>query len=207
MTSDIENVQSEQAVEVKPSTDKLVARLISDAEAKAGSIISEAEAKAKAVIASADDAKKSLLADTKKKGEAEGEELTRRRLSKADLDGKKDALSAKQKLVSKVYDDAIEAIKGSKSYPQLLTAMIEKEAANGDEIQFALADKDLDHAKIVKVAADKKKIKLTLAKDFGAFCGGVMIKGKDYDKNLTLEVEIAALRETGEAAIVKELFN
>ena len=55
--------------------------------------------------------------------------------------------------------------------------------------------------------AKKCKIKLTLDKEYAPIKGGVILVGKDYDKNLSLDLEMQTLREECESEIAAVLFG
>lgn len=51
------------------------------------------------------------------------------------------------------------------------------------------------------------QIKLTLDKEYAPIKGGVILVGKDYDKNLSLDLEMQTLREECESEIAAVLFG
>ena len=90
-------------------------------------------------------------------------------------------------------------IRNDARYPALLAGMISSAAEKGDVVVFAAADK-----KAVKVAeileAVRRQTGLTLkaSEEYGDFSGGIVLRGAACDKNLTLDVELDALRSAGE---------
>ena len=59
----------------------------------------------------------------------------------------------------------------------------------------------------VDSVAKKCKIKLSLDKEYAPIKGGVILVGKNYDKNLSLDLEFQTLREESEAEVAKVLFG
>ena len=54
--------------------------------------------------------------------------------------------------------------------------------------------------------AKKLGIKLTLAKEYGTFNGGVILAGKNSDKNLSFDMELMSIKEECETQIADMLF-
>ena len=91
-------------------------------------------------------------------------------------------------------------------YEKLLIGMM-KCADDGDEVTFSVKDRDLVTDKWFDSAIKKAKKKLTKSPVFGDFSGGILISGKGSDKNFTLEVELAGVREEYEPQIAKLIFG
>ncbi len=138
---------------------------------------------------------------------AERDEIIRRKITVANLEVKKTLLAAKQELLKKAFDEASEAIRSDKKgYEALLIGMM-KCAGDGDEITFSARDKSLVSDEWFLSACKKAGKKLIKNKTFGDFSGGILIAGQGSDKNFTLEVELAGVREEYEPQIAKLLFG
>ena len=74
--------------------------------------------------------------------------------------------------------------------------------------QFEAAGRPIDGMTFGQAieAMKQGKIKLTEDKEKGSFAGGIVLRGKDCDKNLSLEVEIENLR-SDEDVCAKALFS
>ena len=186
---------------------ELLDKIIGDAEERARTILSEAESKAASAVASAEEERATLLDSARKMAAASQPEVVKRRRSMAELEVRKEILREKQAQISKVYEQAILAIRESDAYPRLLAKMIASSAEAGDGVIFAACDAGrVDPAKIVAAAEKEAGVKLTLLDELGAFCGGIVLRGKDCDKNLSLEVELESIRSE-EDLTAKVLFG
>ena len=186
---------------------ELLDKIIGDAEERARTILSEAESKAASVVASAEEERATLLDSARKMAAASQPEVVMRRRSMAELEGRKLVLKAKQEMIGEAYRKALLVIKESKSYPALLVKMILSAAADGDSVIFSASDFDrVDRKKIVAEAMKQADIRLTLSEEKGAFDGGIVLRGADCDKNLSLEVELESLRSEEDVA-AKVLFR
>lgn len=170
-------------------------KILGDAEERARLILSEAEAKADQMIAAAEEERATLVESARKMAASAAPETLKRRRAMAELEGRKLVLGEKQALITEAYREALVAVKKSDKYPSLLVKMILSSAESGDEVIFAAEDYTrLDPQKIVAEAEKQGGIKLLLSQEKGDFDGGIVLRGKDCDKNLSLEVELASLR-------------
>ena len=189
------------------SKEAIVEKIISDGQKKSDAILQEARDKADEILAdAAAECKKYYDKSVFDTGVIVDEILSRGK-TVAELDAKKLQLGAKAKILDEVFDGALKKLRGldKKSLKGLLVGMLEN-AEDGDVVILSASEKDVLTEKDVKDFAAKKGIKLSLAKEFGDFDGGLMLRGKGIDKNFTFEVEIAMLRAEIEMDIAKELF-
>ena len=186
---------------------ELLDKILSDAEERARTIVAEAEGKAASQVAAAEEERAALLDSARKMASAAAPETIRRRKSMAELEGRKLVLSEKQALIGEAYQKALLAVKASDKYEALLVKMILSVAEDGDSVIFAASDVDkVDRKKILADAMKQAGIRLTEDKEKGSFLGGIVLRGKDCDKNLSLEVEIENLRSE-EDTCAKALFS
>ena len=105
-------------------------------------------------------------------------------------------------------DEAIDAFAADKkTYLALIEKMISSCCEDGDEVVICERDEKTVTKKFVAEVAKKTGKKLTRGDAFGDFKGGVMLSGKNYDKNLTLDLEFESLRDGLESKIVEILFG
>ena len=174
---------------------ELLDKILGDAKERARVTIAEAESKADALLAAAEEECAAMQESARKLAAAARPETLKRRRSMAELEVRKAILREKQTQIAKVYEQAILAVRESKSYPLLLTKMIVSSAEDGDGVIFASCDaKKVDRAKIVAAAEKEAGVKLTLLDELGSFGGGIVLRGKECDKNLSLEVELESIR-------------
>lgn len=186
---------------------ELLDKIVGEAEERAREILSEAESKASDLRAAAAAERASLLESARKMAEGAAPETVKRRKAMAELESKKLVLKEKQEMISESYRQALAAIKASKKYEALLVKMILSAAEAGDQVIFAASDFDrVDRKKVVAEASKQGGFNLLLSEDKGDFDGGIVLRGKDCDKNLTLEVELETLRAE-EDLCAKALFS
>ena len=185
---------------------ELLDKIVGDAEERAREILSEAEAKADALTAAAEEERAVLTESARKMAFAARPETIRRRKSMAELEGRKLVLREKQALISESYRAAMKRLRESKRYEDLLVSMILSAAEKGDAVIFAAVDFDrVDRQKVIKEANEKSGLALVASSEKGDFDGGIVLRGKDCDKNLTLDVELESLRASADPA-AKVLF-
>lgn len=186
---------------------ELLDKIIGDAEERARRIVSEAESKAEVSVAAAEQERADLLESARRMASASRPETVKRRKAMAELEGRKLVLQEKQTVIAEAYREAFRRIKESDKYEALLVKMILSAAEEGDGVIFAASDFDrVDLAKVVAQASKAAGCRLTLIDEKGAFDGGIVLRGKDCDKNLTLEVELSVLRSEDDLA-AKVLFG
>ena len=185
---------------------ELLDKIIADAEERARQILAEAEGKAASQVAAAEAERAALLDSARKMASAAAPETIRRRKAMAELEGRKLVLAEKQALIREAYQKALLAVKKSDKYEALLVKMILSVAEDGDSVVFSASDSKINREKVLAEAMKIGKIKLTEAKEKGAFDGGIVLRGKDCDKNLSLEVELETLRAE-ENLTAKKLFS
>ena len=189
------------------SKEAIIEKIISDGQKKSDAILSEAREKADEILAVAAGECKGYYDNSVYETNRMVDDILSRGKTVAELDAKKLQLGAKSKILDSVFSMALDKLRSldKKTYKGLLLSML-KNAEDGDEVVISAREKAILTAKDVKDYADKHGIKLSLAKEFGDFDGGLMLRGKGIDKNFTFEVEIDLLRDEIEMNIAKELF-
>ena len=178
----------------------LLDKIVGEAEEKAASLRADAKRKADEIVASAEEERAALSESARKLASSSAPDVLKRRRSMAELEVRKILLASKQEMIAKAYEEAAVRVLSSESYPALLVSMICSSAEVGDVVQFASSDEGrINESKILAAASKKLGFSIAAAKDKGDFRGGIVLLGKRYDKNLTLESELARLRGQGGA--------
>ena len=134
-------------------------------------------------------------------------DLIERRKTLAELDRRKIILQAKQDLIGDVIEKIYAKLCALKKqdYLNFVLALICRYAEDGDKIILSsdnvLSQKDLEGALAIKEKG------LTIAKEKGAFKGGVYLEGKVSDKDLTFKAVLEEEKEGLSATITAELFS
>lgn len=191
------------------SKELIIEKILSDAKAKADEIIASAKQKADKILK---DAKAGLDNDYEKsvqEAKALVPELLRRKLSVAELESKKILLNSKQKVLEKVFAGAVEDIRAlsNEKYLEYIEKMLLANAEDGDEVIVAESDKKIVTRDFIEKVAKQKGIKLKLKSEYGSFIGGLILVSRCCSKNMTLELELALLREEKEAKIARMIFQ
>lgn len=191
------------------SKEAIIDKIIGDAQAKADSFIADAKEKADEILSLSAEQCKAYLATSQTETYRMCEDVEARAKTVADLDARKLQLGAKSQILNRVFERALEKLKdldGDRA-KELLFAMLDKVAEDGDVVTVCESEKDLLTKDEISAFAEQKGITLTLADEYGNFDGGLILTGKGVDKNLTYNVEIDALRDEVETEIAKEIFG
>lgn len=186
----------------------IIDKIIGDANAKAAQIAEEARAKTDAIAERAEKAAADIIEEGEAKKKAAFDTVVANSAVVANLDCKKALLTAKTNLIGGAFDRAAEILRADKKkYCDLVGKMIASAAEDGDKVQICKEDKDVLDKAFVDSVAKKRKIKLTLDKEYAQIKGGVILVGKNYDKNLSVDLELQTLREECEGEVAKVLFG
>lgn len=186
----------------------IIDKIVGDATAKAEQIAKEAEDKAAAIAKQAAQTADGIIAEGESKKKAAYDTVIANGAVVANLDCKKALLTAKTQLIGGVFDRAAEILRADKKkYCDLVAKMIAESAEDGDKVRVSKQDEDVLDKAFVDSVAKKCKIKLTLDKENAPIKGGVILVGKNYDKNLSLDLELQTLREECEGEVAKVLFG
>lgn len=184
----------------------IVEKIVSDARAIANSTLEEASACGRSTIAAAENDARIYREKNMRESYEERDEIIRRKTTVANLEVKKLVLAKKQQVISQAFSEAVRLIKADRQgYFDILKGMISK-ADDGDKIFFSVSDADIVDEKWLLDAAKEQKKDVTFG-GYGSFVGGMVAEGGDSDKNMTLEVELQAIRESYEATIADILFG
>lgn len=186
----------------------IVSKIIADAEERAAAVIAEAENKARFIRQKTDseiDALRSGAESEKKKRMSAALQAAE---VKATLELKKAELGAEKSVMDVVFDGAKRRVRelNKKEYLKLVEAMLSY-AESGDTVKISALDKDVITESFVKKVADKLKIKLKLSKTYVDITGGVILSGKNADKNLSIEADLKEIRELTEPEAARILFG
>ena len=197
------------------SIDNITAKILSESTENARIITDKAKEEAKAVV----DKAKQEAQDMKEKMERQAKEdaavLKNRKLSVADLEARKMRLAAKQAIIAKSFDQALEKLATMKKgeYVDFLVKKIKEvsseASAGGGVIVLTKKDKDSIGKEIIeKVNADAKNgAVMTLGDDTISAAGGFVLKSGSVEINSTLETMVGAVREDATSEVVGALFR
>ena len=186
----------------------IIDKILAAANKNADAVLSAAEKDAAAARKKAQTAAKEYSdGETAKAGRAVAD-IVKNRIALAELDIKKQELAARQDTITECFDTAANRIfSDDGAYLRLITDMLKKYAESGDEIIIGQGDQSRITKDFVKKTADALKIALTLCNAAGEFRGGIKLKSKVCDKNLTFESLFKMLRQDIEPKVSDILFG
>lgn len=185
----------------------IIAKIISDAEKKAGENIHAAEEYALYVKSMAEGWASDYSSAQEKNLKAEENDILARKKIVAELDVRKALLKTKQDVLDEVFTRAEQKLckLSKKQYLSLVLSKINEFADEGDEVMLScdgvVSEKDIAESEVAKSK------KLSVSKKQGKFYGGVMLVGKICDKNLTFHEIVLAEKEKSAPLIAKKLFG
>lgn len=187
----------------------IVSEILAKANEQAAAIRKKADDDFQSAKDAADAKKDAALAEIDEKREENEAETVRRRTTLAGLESRLTILGAKQELCSKVYDLAaakLASLDGA-SYRKLFSALVVKHVEDGDVLFVAAGDKNRLTEKWSKdvIAASGKKASFS-AESFAAK-GGVLLRGKACEKDLSVETLLEEAREKTEKKVMEILFG
>lgn len=186
----------------------IIRKIIDDADAVAEANVAKADETANQILARAQKQVDKYVEENSQKADKLYQEALQRGEIVANLDCKKILQSAKKAIIDKAFDEVLDAVVADKkTYLALVQKMILSCCENGDVVVTAKGDDKLITKKLIADLAKKSGKSLKKSDEAGDFKGGVILLGVKYDKNLTLELELSAIREKIESKIDEILFG
>lgn len=184
--------------------ENIIANIRAKAEAECAEILNAAQEKAKAIARADEEYCSAAKAETIAKAEKEAKNTMDRYISVANMDVKKVILAAKQQSIANAMSAAEQKILtlSTEDYNKFLIDCIERHGETGDCVIFAKADEN----RVEKAISYAKSKGLTTRLD-GNFSGGLILEGKNYDKNLTVAMLLKEYKEFNEAKIAEMLIG
>lgn len=194
--------------------EKIIEKIIADAEEKAREITSGAQAEAGRIVAAANEA----AAEKKEKSLAEGENeaaLTKQRIvSSAHMEAKKLLLQARQDLLSEAFAAALNKIQNmdNAQFERLMTDLMVNLIETGDEtVIINEADKkrlspDFLYYVNRTVAKEQVPCNVTMSDEARDIPSGFILKRGDVEINATFEALLRQKKDALSAEVVKILF-
>ena len=193
---------------------------MSGKEAIIDSIISSAENSAAALLSQANNERKELLEKNRLEEERKKAEIldkareeaalsVSRKVSVAQLEKSKTLLAAKQELLSRVYEESVTKILNMTDniYREFIGGFIDAYAEDGDVVSVSERDAKRLNKEWLDAAAEKKGISLTLSDKSHDGRGGIVLSGKNCDKNLVLDTMASNIKGKTEAKVSDILFR
>ena len=191
------------------SSKVILDKIISDNSAIIDENLKRANETANEIIAKASEVADAKVAEFEKGLKASYDEILRRSEVVSTLDGKKIIMNAKAKAVDNLFEKALSEVSkmDKKKYLTIIENILKNYAEDGDVVIISQVDSGRITQKFIDDTAKKLGIKLTLSKELGNFHGGVILAGKNSDKNLSFDMELLSIKEECETQIANMLFE
>ena len=189
--------------------EKITQRIEADAQAEIDRILSEAREEADQITGrhkAQAEAEAASLAARNEKSAVEREE---RLVSVAQMEARKVQLAAKQEMVEKAYDLALEKLCAMPDarYTEVLAGLLVQASSNGrEEAIFSPEDRE----RVGKAAVDKANAasgkQLKLSKETRPLKGGFVLRDENIEVNCTFDTLVRLEKAETTGAVVKKLF-
>lgn len=188
--------------------DKLTRQITEQAQAEIDAVMAQAQAEADAVTADYARRAQAEADEIRAKGEAAAAQREERLLSMADMEGRKNLLAAKQEMLTRAFDLALDKLceLPEEEYVALLARLAVSAASTGTE-QLILSQRDRTRVGKAVVSAANAALpngQLTLSEQTRPIRGGVILSSGKVEINCSFEALIRTKRGeiAGEAANV-----
>ena len=191
--------------------EKITGRIASDAAQEIESIQAEARRQAEEITARYAEQAKRESQELLERGRRSAEERVERLASVAQLEARKPELAAKQEMLSKAYDKALEQLLNlpDQEYTALLADLAVKASSTGQEaVILSQKDRTRFGKQVVTLANEKRKDgRLTLSGETRSIQGGLVLSDGDVEVNCTFETLVRLQRGELDREISKLLFG
>ena len=194
--------------------DKIAGRIAEEGKQEAEAILSSAQGEAGAITEKYAAQAKEESAKILAAGKERADEIRRRAVSAAEQAGKQQMLAAKQDMISRAFDAALQKLLAlpEGEYADLLAKLAAAASFTGaEEVVFSPKDqkgcgqKVLDAANQLLAKAGKQG-GLTMSSETRAFDGGLLLKAGDVEVNCTLDTILRLSKEDLTLEVAQVLF-
>ncbi len=195
-------------------TDRIINKIMEEARQNAQKNLEKAEIEASEIMKRTHDESRQKIEEAIKKAENEARVRKERMISVAELEGRKRKLQAKQDMINKVFDIALEFLisKSDNEYEDMLVNMIVQSCSDGDA-EIVLSKKDIKRVgKNFAENINKKLINIgikgnvKLSDETRDIKGGFILKKGAIEINNSFEAIIRMKRDKLEEIVVAVLF-
>lgn len=191
--------------------EKITGRIASDAAQEIESIQAEARRQAEEITARYAGQAERESQELLERGRRSAEERVERLASVAQLEARKLELAAKQEMLSKAYDKALEQLLNlpDQEYTALLADLAVKASSTVQEaVILSQKDRTRFGKQVVTLANEKRKDgRLTLSGETRSIQGGLVLSDGDVEVNCTFETLVRLQRGELDREISKLLFG
>jgi len=192
--------------------DKVVAKILKEADRKSGQILQAARKEAERIAASAAEESIRIAEAAKRLSRERASEEKERILATTKLDIRKAVLERKQNLMDEAFSRAIRQLrqKNTQNYVALIEKLLIGAVDSGtEEVIVGEADKEIINSRVIAEVNGKlgKKGRLTLSPTPGSMTGGFVLRQGKVDTNFSFDGLIELAREGLETEVARVLFQ
>ena len=191
--------------------EKITGRIAADASQEIAAIQAEARRQADEIAGRYEAQARRESEDILARGRRAADERVERLASVAQLDARKLELAAKQEMLSKAYDLALEKLVNlpDKDYVTLLADLAVKASSTGKEaVIFSQKDRTRYGKQVVTQANERLKDgHLTMSEQTRPIQGGLILSDGDVEVNCTFETLVRLQRGEMDREVAKVLFD
>lgn len=200
------------AKDLNSGAERLTGRILEDARAEASKTAREAEAQAGAIKARAEAEAARIAEEYEDKARKAAGDILERSRTNAELDARKQALTAKRQVLDAAFEAAL---KGMRAMPEekrdgFFKGLILQAAYGGETVYPAAEDAGRAQRLLPEINAALEaagKAPLTLGAERQDIGGGCLIAGCGYEMNCSFEALLHDFREKEEGGVAKLLFG
>ncbi|HHY99532.1 MAG TPA: hypothetical protein GYA03_00400 [Tissierellia bacterium] len=192
------------------SIENITSKILSDAQDYANSSLMDAEKTKQEILNRAKNEAEVLIKTEAEKAANDALELKNRKVSAAELQGRKMLLSAKQEAINKSFDAAIEKLKAMPEveYLNFLVQEVVRIPNCQGSIVLNAKDRESIGERLVKAVNEKLGAeKVALSMDTVETSGGFVLKRGKVEINSTFETLLDAMRDQLTSEIADVLFK
>ena len=192
------------------SIENITGKILAEARDQSKQVLEEAGYKSRMIVEKATGQAEKIKKDFQEQAEEDARLLKSRRTSVAELEVRKMRLGAKQALISRSFDAALEQLAhmNEGEYLEFLaSAILATGVVEGDLLLNAKDRKALGEKLVKKFNSMDKGGNLTLAEDTIDAKGGFVLRKGAVEINSTLETMVNGIRESATTDVVKALFG
>lgn len=190
--------------------EKIIDRILGDAQAEVDATLSQAKAQADEITAKYTAQAEREYKDLTAKGAVAAAERESHLNSSAQMEAKKLMLFAKQEMLDKAFEEALRQLNSlpDDQMTALLAKLAQRASTTGTEqIILSGAVKDRLGNAVVAKANKEGNLHLTLSQQSGPFQGGLLLSDGDVEVNCTFDTLVRLTRGEISGQVAQALFN
>lgn len=190
------------------SIENITQKILSEAKESAAAAVAEAQKQGQEMIAKAQTDAAELAKRAQQQAQTEHDVILQRRVSVAELEARKMRLAAKQEVIARSFDEAVERLANlnESEYIAFLADGIGEVAQDGSEVLLNERDHKAVGKKVIALVRAMGK-DVSLSDEIIRAKGGFILRCGAVELNATVETMIGAVREEVTPEVVQALFG